>query len=124
MLPRLKGKLDGVALRVPVPDGSLIDFSCRLAERPDAAAINAAVARAAAGDLQRIVEYSERPLVSTDIIGNPHSSIFDALSTQAAGDGFARVVAWYDNEWGYSQRVVDLLFLLAGTGAQPVRRES
>ena len=124
VLPRLKGKLDGVALRVPVPDGSLIDFSCRLAERPDAAAINAAVARAAAGDLQRIVEYSERPLVSTDIIGNPHSSIFDALSTQAAGDGFARVVAWYDNEWGYSQRVVDLLFLLAGTGAQPVRRES
>ncbi len=124
VLPRLKGKLDGVALRVPVPDGSLIDFSCRLAERPDAAAINAAVARAAAGDLQRIVEYSERPLVSTDIIGNPHSSIFDALSTQAAGDGFARVVAWYDNEWGYSQRVVDLLLLLAGTGAQPVGRES
>jgi glyceraldehyde 3-phosphate dehydrogenase len=62
--------------------------------------------------------------VSTDIIGNPHSAIFDALSTQAAGDGFARVVAWYDNEWGYSQRVVDLLFLLSGTGVQPVRRES
>ncbi len=124
VLPRLTGKLDGVALRVPVPDGSLVDFSCRLAGRPNAAEINAAVERAAAGDLQRIVEYSTRPLVSTDIIGNPHSSIFDALSTQAVGDGFARVVSWYDNEWGYSQRVVDLLFLLSGTGGQSVRRDS
>ncbi len=124
VLPRLKGKLDGVALRVPVPDGSLVDFSCRLAKRPRAAEINAAVAQAAAGDLARIVEYSTRPLVSTDIIGNSHSSIFDALSTQALGDGYARVVAWYDNEWGYSQRVVDLLFLLARFAEQPVRRES
>ncbi|MDQ1348996.1 MAG: hypothetical protein QG573_2374 [Acidobacteriota bacterium] len=124
VLPRLKGKLDGVALRVPVPDGSLVDFSCRLAKRPSAVEINAAVALAAAGDLARIVEYSTRPLVSTDIIGNPHSSIFDALSTQAIGDGFARVVAWYDNEWGYSQRVVDLLFLLSRFAEQPVRRES
>ena len=124
VLPRLKGKLDGVALRVPVPDGSLVDFSCRLARRPHAAEINAAVALAAAGDLARIVEYSTRPLVSTDIIGNPHSPIFDALSTQAIGDGFARVVAWYDNEWGYSQRVVDLLFLLSRFAEQPVRRES
>ena len=124
VLPRLKGKLDGVALRVPVPDGSLVDFSCRLAKRPSAVEINAAVALAAAGDLARIVEYSTRPLVSTDIIGNPHSSIFDALSTQAIGDGFARVVAWYDNEWGYSQRVVDLLFLRSRFAEQPVRRES
>ena len=124
VLPRLKGKLDGVALRVPVPDGSLIDFTCRLAGRPGVAEINAAVQRAAEGELKNIVEYSTRPLVSTDIIGNPHSSIFDALSTQALGDGFARVVAWYDNEWGYSQRVVDLLFLLAGGGAQTVRSES
>lgn len=124
VLPRLKGKLDGVALRVPVPDGSLIDFTCRLKGRPGVAEINAAVARAAAGELRNIVEYSTRPLVSTDIIGNPHSSIFDALSTQASGDGFARVVAWYDNEWGYSQRVVDLLYLLSGEGAQSGRRES
>ncbi|MBP9144835.1 MAG: type I glyceraldehyde-3-phosphate dehydrogenase [Thermoanaerobaculia bacterium] len=124
VLPRLKGRLDGVALRVPVPDGSLVDFSCRLAKRPTVAEINAAVERAAASDLVRIVEYSTRPLVSTDIIGNAHSSIFDALSTQSLGDGFARVVAWYDNEWGYSQRVVDLLFLLSGGGAQPVRSES
>ncbi|MEO8275886.1 MAG: type I glyceraldehyde-3-phosphate dehydrogenase [Thermoanaerobaculia bacterium] len=116
VLPRLKGRLDGVALRVPVPDGSLVDFSCRLRRKPTAVEVNAAVAAAAAGYLARIVEYSDRPLVSTDIIGNPHSSIFDSLSTQATGDGFARIVAWYDNEWGYSQRVVDLLFHLAAIG--------
>ena len=121
VLPRLKGKLDGVALRVPVPDGSLIDFSCRLAKRPNAVEINAVMERAASGDLAGIIEYSARPLVSTDIIGNPHSSVFDALSTQATADGFARVVAWYDNEWGYSQRVVDLLFLLAALGGQSMR---
>ncbi|MEO7795350.1 MAG: type I glyceraldehyde-3-phosphate dehydrogenase [Thermoanaerobaculia bacterium] len=124
VLPRLAGKLDGVALRVPVPDGSLIDFTCRLSGRPGVAELNAAVERASAGSLRRVVEYSDRPLVSTDIIGNPHSAIFDALSTQSLGDGFARVVAWYDNEWGYSQRVVDLLYLLSGDGAQPLRRES
>ncbi|MGE0639036.1 MAG: type I glyceraldehyde-3-phosphate dehydrogenase [Thermoanaerobaculia bacterium] len=113
VIPKLHGRLDGVALRVPVPDGSIIDFSCRLGARPDAGEINDAVRARAASDLARIVEYSTRPLVSTDIIGNPHSSIFDSLSTQAAGDGFARIVSWYDNEWGYSQRVVDLLERLA-----------
>jgi glyceraldehyde 3-phosphate dehydrogenase len=116
VLPKLKGKLDGVALRVPVPDGSIVDFACRLAKRPDAEEVNAAVKAAADGYLARIVQYSTRPLVSTDIIGNPHSSIFDALSTQAQGDGYARVVAWYDNEWGYSNRVVDLLERLAAVG--------
>jgi glyceraldehyde 3-phosphate dehydrogenase len=109
VLPELKGKLDGVALRVPVPDGSVVDFACRLAKAPDVAAVNAAVRAAALGPMLRIIEYSEAPLVSTDIIGNSHSSIFDALSTQSHGDGWARVVAWYDNEWGYSHRVVDLL---------------
>ena len=116
VLPKLKGKLDGVALRVPVPDGSIVDFACRLAKKPDVEAVNAAVRSAAEGPLTRIVQYSERPLVSTDIIGNPHSSIFDARSTQAAGDGFARVVAWYDNEWGYSNRVCDLLERLDAVG--------
>ena len=116
VLPELKGKLDGIALRVPVPDGSIVDFSCRLRERPRRDDINAAVRAAAAGPMAKIVEYSEVPLVSTDIIGNPHSSIFDALSTQAEGDGYARVVAWYDNEWGYSQRVVDLLDRMAALG--------
>jgi len=113
VLPRLKGKLDGMAVRVPVPDGSIVDLTCRLARPAHAAEINAAVREAAAGPLARIVEYSEVPLVSSDIIGNPHSSIFDALSTQASGDGWAKVLAWYDNEWGYSNRVVDLVERLA-----------
>ena len=110
VMPHLKGKLDGMSLRVPVPDGSFTDLSARLRERPDTAAVNAAVREAAAaGPLAGIVQYSEEPLVSSDIVGNPHSSIFDALSTEATGDGFVKVVAWYDNEWGYSNRVVDLI---------------
>jgi glyceraldehyde 3-phosphate dehydrogenase len=117
VLPRLKGKLDGMAMRVPVPDGSIVDLVCRLREKPSAAAINQAVkAAAATGPFQKIVEYSEVALVSSDIIGNPHSSIFDALSTHAAEDGYAKVVAWYDNEWGYSNRVVDLVDRLAALG--------
>ncbi len=114
VLPHLDGKLDGMAIRVPVPDGSIVDFVCRLRERPPVATVNAAVREAAAGPLHKVVEYSEVPLVSSDIIGNPHSSIFDALSTTAEGDGWVKVVAWYDNEWGYSNRVVDLLERLAG----------
>ncbi len=112
VLPALKGKLDGVALRVPVPDGSIVDLVCRVAARPGRDEVNAAVRAAAAGRLAKIVEYSEVPLVSSDVIGNAHSSIFDARSTDARGDGWVRVVAWYDNEWGYSHRVVDLLELL------------
>jgi len=117
VLPQLKGKLDGVAMRVPVPDGSIVDLTARLRARPSAAEINAAVRTAAEGRLRNIVEYSEAALVSTDVIGNPHSSIFDALSTQANGDGFARVVAWYDNEWGYSNRVIDLILKMAAHAA-------
>jgi len=116
VLPQLKGKLDGMAMRVPVPDGSIVDLVARLRERPDTAAVNAAVREAAGGALKAIVEYSEVPLVSTDIIGNPHSSIFDALSTRASGDGYVKVVAWYDNEWGYSNRVVDLIDRMAAVG--------
>ena len=113
VLSRLEGRIDGIAMRVPVADGSIVDLACRLRERPDADAINRAVRAAAEGPLAGIVEYAEVPLVSSDIIGNPHSSIFDALSTKAEGDGWAKVVAWYDNEWGYSNRVVDLLAKLA-----------
>ena len=113
VLPRLAGKLDGMAMRVPVPDGSIVDLSCRLTRTPSTADVNAAVREAAEGPLRRYVEYSEAPLVSSDIIGNPHSSIFDALSTAAAGDGWVKAVAWYDNEWGYSNRVVDLIEKLA-----------
>jgi glyceraldehyde 3-phosphate dehydrogenase len=113
VLPRLKGRLDGMAIRVPVPDGSVVDLTCRLRRPVTAPEVNAAVKAAAEGPMRRIVEYSEVPLVSSDIIGNPHSSIFDALSTSAAGDGYLKVVAWYDNEWGYSNRVVDLIDRLA-----------
>jgi glyceraldehyde 3-phosphate dehydrogenase len=113
VLPKLKGKLDGMAMRVPVPDGSVVDLSCRLRTRPSAREVNEAVRRVSADRLSRILEYSEVPLVSSDIIGNPHSSIFDALSTRAESDGFVKVLSWYDNEWGYSNRVVDLIARLA-----------
>jgi glyceraldehyde 3-phosphate dehydrogenase len=116
VLPQLKGKLDGMAMRVPVPDGSIVDLVARLKEKPSTPEVNAAVRDAAAGPLAKIVEYSEVPLVSTDIIGNPCSSIFDALSTRAAGDGYVKVVAWYDNEWGYSNRVVDLIDRMVAVG--------
>ena len=108
VLPELKGKLDGMAIRVPVPDGSIVDLVAKLKGKPSTEEVNTAVREAAEGPLKDIVEYSEVPLVSSDIIGNPHSSVFDALSTRAAGDGYVKVVAWYDNEWGYSNRVVDL----------------
>jgi glyceraldehyde 3-phosphate dehydrogenase len=116
VLPHLKGKLDGMAIRVPVPDGSIVDLVTKLRGKPTVDQVNAAVKAAAAGPLSQIVEYSEVPLVSSDIIGNPHSSIFDALSTTATGDGYVRVVSWYDNEWGYSNRVVDLIERMAGVG--------
>jgi len=112
VLPQLQGKLDGMAIRVPVPDGSIVDLVCRLRKPAETDEVNAAVRAAAEGAMARFVEYSEDPLVSSDIIGNTHSSIFDSLSTRSAGDGFVKVVAWYDNEWGYSHRVVDLLALL------------
>jgi glyceraldehyde 3-phosphate dehydrogenase len=113
VLPRLAGKIDGIALRVPVPDGSIVELVCRLRTQPGREELNRAVREAAAGALSRVLEYSEAPLVSSDIIGNPHSAVFDALSTRAERDGFARVVAWYDNEWGYSQRVADLVERMA-----------
>jgi glyceraldehyde 3-phosphate dehydrogenase len=116
VLPQLKGKLDGMAMRVPVPDGSIVDLVCKLRQNVSAQDVNAAVREAAEGPLKAIVEYSEVPLVSTDIIGNPHSSIFDALSTHAEGDGYVKVVAWYDNEWGYSNRVVDLIEKMVAVG--------
>ncbi|HET9794423.1 MAG TPA: type I glyceraldehyde-3-phosphate dehydrogenase [Thermoanaerobaculia bacterium] len=113
ILPKLKGKIDGIAMRVPVPDGSIVELVCRMRERPGKDEINAAVRSASMGRLARIVEYSEAPLVSTDIIGNPHSAVFDSLSTRSDGDGYARVLAWYDNEWGYSERVADLVEILS-----------
>ena len=117
MLPHLNGKLDGMAMRVPVADGSIVDLTCRLRGAPTAGDVNEAAEAAAASNLAGILQYSEDPLVSTDILGNPHSSIFDAPLTRvspAGGGGvYARVVSWYDNEWGYSNRVADLIERLA-----------
>ena len=113
VLPGLAGKLDGLAMRVPVPDGSIVDLVARVQGKPSAAEVNAAVRQAADGPMKQVLEYSEAPLVSSDIIGNPHSSIFDAMSTSSLEDGYLRVVSWYDNEWGYSNRVVDLIDRMA-----------
>ncbi|MEM1248426.1 MAG: type I glyceraldehyde-3-phosphate dehydrogenase [Acidobacteriota bacterium] len=113
VLPNLDGKLDGMAVRVPVPDGSIVDLAVRLGEDVSIGDINEAVREAASTTMQGVLQYSEDPLVSSDVIGNPHSSIFDSLSTSVQGGRFARVLSWYDNEWGYSNRVVDLLALCA-----------
>jgi glyceraldehyde 3-phosphate dehydrogenase len=116
VLPQLQGKLDGLAMRVPVPDGSIVDLVCRLDRPASRDDVNQAVRKAAEGPMKKIVEYSETPLVSSDIIGNPHSSIFDALSTKSEADGYIRILSWYDNEWGYSNRVVDLIEMMAAFG--------
>jgi len=114
VLPALKGKLEGIAMRVPVPDGSTVDLVAELEKKTSADAINAAMRDAASRPpLQSILEYSEEPLVSSDVIHNPHSAIFDAPSTRVLGGNFIKVIAWYDNEWGYSRRVVDLVHRLS-----------
>ena len=109
VLPELKGKLNGIAMRVPVPDGSVVDLVVNLARGTTAEEINGAMKKAAEGPLKGILEYSEMPLVSSDIIGNPHSSVFDSGLTQIMGDKCVKVVSWYDNEFGYSNRLVDLM---------------
>lgn len=108
VLPHLKGKLDGVAMRVPIPDGSLTDFTCILKVPATKEEINAAMKKAAEGDMKGILEYSVDPIVSIDIVGNPHSCIFDAELT-SANETLVKVVGWYDNETGYSNRTADLI---------------
>jgi glyceraldehyde 3-phosphate dehydrogenase len=109
VLPELNGKLNGLSVRAPVATGSVVDLVFTPSEPTDVDAVNAAVKAAAEGPLEGILSYTEDPIVSTDIIGDPHSSIFDAEQTMAIGDGrMIKVVSWYDNEWGYSNRCVDL----------------
>ena len=113
VLPELNGKLDGIAMRVPVPDGSVVDFNVRLEQDVTLEKINDAVhAAAESGPLAKVLEYSTLPVVSTDIIGNEHSSIYDAPFTRVIGGNFIKTLNWYDNEWGYSNRVVDLMGIL------------
>ena len=113
VLPELKGKLDGLAMRVPVADGSLVDLTVEVDRDVSVAAVNEAMAAAAAGPLQNILAYSEAPLVSSDIIGDTRSSIFDAPLTQVIESRMVKVISWYDNEWGYSTRVEELIGKLA-----------
>ena len=113
VLPELNGKLDGIAMRVPVPDGSVVDFNVRLEQDVTLEKINDAVhAAAESGPLAKVLEYSTLPVVSTDIIGNEHSSIYDAPFTRVIGGNFIKTLNWYDNEWGYSNRIVDLMGIL------------
>ena len=113
VLPELDGKLDGIAMRVPVPDGSVVDLNVRLEKDVTLDEVNDAVKAAAdSGPLQNVLQYSTLPVVSTDIIGNPHSSIFDAPFTRVVEGNFVKTLNWYDNEWGYSNRVADLLSVL------------
>ncbi|MFO7978330.1 MAG: type I glyceraldehyde-3-phosphate dehydrogenase [Bacteroidales bacterium] len=113
VIPELKGKLDGFALRVPTPDGSIVDFTVELEKDVTIEQVNQAMKNAAEGPMKGILEYITDPVVSTDIIGNPHSSVFDSLMTQVLDGNFVKVLSWYDNEYGYSNRVVDLVAKIA-----------
>jgi glyceraldehyde 3-phosphate dehydrogenase len=115
VIPELKGKLNGGAFRVPTPDGSVTDFTAILKNPVTAATINTAFKDAAANpSFKGVLEYSDEPLVLRDIVGNPHSCIFDSGLTLTLGEKFAKVVGWYDNEWGYSNRCVQMFEMLAG----------
>jgi glyceraldehyde 3-phosphate dehydrogenase len=113
VIPELNGKLDGVAIRVPVSDGSLVDLVAELEKDTTADEVNAAMKNAADGPMKGALEYCEDPIVSIDIVGNPHSSVFDSLSTSVMDGNFVKVFSWYDNEWGYSCRTLDLVKLMA-----------
>lgn len=113
VLPELAGKLDGLAMRVPIPDGSLVDLVVELDADATVDSINAAMQAAALGPMKGILQYSEAEIVSSDIIGNTHSSIFDSLLTQVMDKRMVKVISWYDNEWGYSTRVEELIQRLA-----------
>ena len=118
VLPELQGRLDGIAMRVPTPNVSVVDLVAEVDRKASAEEVNAAFGAAASGRLAGILQLSEEPLVSIDFKGNPHSSIVDASYTKVMEGDFIKVLAWYDNEWGYSSRCVDLVKLIAGKAAQ------
>lgn len=109
VIPELKGKLDGFAMRVPVPNGSVVDLTAKLKKTTTKEEINAAMKAAADGAMKGFLAYTDDPIVSSDIVGYPASSLVDGLSTMVLGDNLVKVVSWYDNEWGYSNRVCDLV---------------
>ena len=113
VLPDLNGKLDGMAMRVPTPDGSVVDLVAELEKSATIDEVNGAMKAAAEGPLKGILEYCEDPIVSRDVVGNPASSIFDSLCTTVLDGNFVKVISWYDNEWGYSCRCIDLFKMMA-----------
>lgn len=113
VIPSLEGKLDGFAMRVPTPDGSIVDLTCELEKNVTRDEVNNAMKEAANGPMKGILEYCTDPIVSSDIIGNTHSSIFDSLMTQVLGSTFVKIVSWYDNEYGYANRVIDMIRKIA-----------
>lgn len=113
VIPEMNGKLNGMAVRVPTPDGSMVDLVATTKKPVTIDSVNAAMKEAAEGALKGILEYTEDPLVSVDVVGNPNSSIFDSVATMTIGSNLVKVLSWYDNEWGYSNRVVDLLVKMA-----------
>ena len=117
VLPSLKGKLHGIAVRVPTPNVSLVDLTVMLGKTVTVESINAAMKAAAEGALKGVLQYSEELTVSIDHNGNPHSSIFDATNTLVMGDNMAKIFSWYDNEWGFSNRMVDVAKFIASKGA-------
>jgi len=116
VIPELNGKLNGMAIRVPTPTGSLVDLVAVLEKDASVEEINAAMKKASEGKMKGILAYCQDPIVSSDVIEDTHSSIFDSLSTMKMGKGLVKVLSWYDNEWGYSNRVVDLIDLIAEKG--------
>ena len=129
VIPELKGKLDGMAVRVPTPDGSLTDFTCILKKEVTKDEINSTLKKATKNHLRGIMQYTEEPLVSIDVIGNPHSAIIDGLSTSVIGEhgNLVKILSWYDNEWGYSCRIVDMINYMfnsvspTSTSSEPVK---
>jgi glyceraldehyde 3-phosphate dehydrogenase len=115
LMPKLQGKISGLAMNVPVPDGSVIDLTTVLSRPVSVPEVNEVFRSAARSRLEGILEYTEQPIVSSDVIGNPHSAIFDSLLTKVLGGKLVKTVAWYDNGWGYANRVVDLIGRLAAT---------
>ncbi|SMO45724.1 glyceraldehyde-3-phosphate dehydrogenase (NAD+) [Balnearium lithotrophicum] len=116
VIPELKGKFNGISIRVPTPDVSLVDFVCVLERETTIEEVNGALKAASENELKGILAYSEEPLVSIDYLGNPHSSIVDGLSTDVINGNLVKVIAWYDNEWGYSNRLADLIKYMANVG--------
>jgi len=113
VIPEVNGKLNGMAIRVPTPDGSVVDLVATTTKPVTVESVNAAMKKAAENELKGIMEYMQDPIVSVDVVGNSHSSIFDSLATMTIGSNLVKIISWYDNEWGYSNRVVDLLVKMA-----------